>query len=76
MGIYLDRQLKIPNDSPQPPPAAVGDLFEVQRRNAEISSALNAMYQYAPYSNRGSGKRNPEISSALLEYLNYSKYPK
>ncbi|XP_018567940.1 uncharacterized protein LOC108908388 [Anoplophora glabripennis] len=41
---------------------------DVQRRNAELSSALNFLYGNGE--NKFPGKRNPELSSALLSYLN------
>ncbi|KAJ8917834.1 hypothetical protein NQ315_010743 [Exocentrus adspersus] len=40
---------------------------QVQRRNAELSSALN--FLYGSGENKFPGKRNPELSSALLSYL-------
>ncbi|CAH1989761.1 unnamed protein product [Acanthoscelides obtectus] len=45
---------------------------DVQRRNSEISSALNDLYGN---NGRGGfpGKRNPELSSALLHYINSNK---
>lgn len=58
MGLYLPRLSELfPNVAFQ----------EVQRRNAEISSALN--FLYGSGQNKFPGKRNPELSSALLSYI-------
>nr|CAI5859001.1 unnamed protein product [Callosobruchus analis] len=47
---------------------------DVQRRNSEISSALNNLYGNL---GRGfPGKRNPELSSALLHYINLNREDK
>ncbi|VEN36893.1 unnamed protein product [Callosobruchus maculatus] len=47
---------------------------DVQRRNSEISSALNNLY--GNYGRGFPGKRNPELSSALLHYINSNREDK
>nr|CAH7737077.1 unnamed protein product [Callosobruchus chinensis] len=44
---------------------------DVQRRNSEISSALNNLY--GNFGRGFPGKRNPELSSALLHYINSNR---
>ncbi|KAG5884588.1 hypothetical protein JTB14_032682 [Gonioctena quinquepunctata] len=48
------------------------NFLEAEKRNSELSSALNALY-----GDNSPGKRNPELSSALMSYLNeMRKYSK
>ncbi|KAJ8968160.1 hypothetical protein NQ314_002417 [Rhamnusium bicolor] len=66
MGLYLPRREISRQEN-----LLNANFPEIQRRNAELSSALNFLY-----GNRESkfpGKRNPEISSALLNYLNSNR---
>ncbi|KAJ8944211.1 hypothetical protein NQ318_014573 [Aromia moschata] len=66
LGVYLPRQGEHYNAPVEHLPNA--DFQEVQRRNAELSSALN--FLYGSKESRFPGKRNPELSTALLNFLN------